>query len=564
MDAVGQPHPGTPQPAAPARPEPTSRRRRKVLLAALLCALILFVPIPGPQRAVGNLLVDGYRQLIGYPIVGVLIRLGWQAELDDRYAAAERYYKLAATIGPIAPGERTPLVAVSYQRLGNLYRQQQRYVEAVPWYRLAISITISLPDPDPRYLAGLRESLSRMLLNMGDGTHQAMSEAELAVSLREGLGDSQALANTLNLLGNVYLTEREPLLAKTVLQRAVDLYDADPDTDELDLAPVLNNLGIAQESLGEFDQAKTSFQRSLEFRQSGLGPDHPDVAKVLNNLGTLARRQNDNVTAKPLFEQALAIYNRHPQARNPDVADTIGNLGRIAFDDGRYAEAEAFARQALGAREQARPNDPSIFGDLATLGIVLQASGRPAEALPLYERAASLAQRMPGRSPFTYADRLDAEASAYLDLDQPELAEPLLTQALGIAGPAANNLLTVRIRVHTGSVHRRAGRYALAEQMLQESLAWMRAHQPLETRQIADAGLELGLLYVDQARFTEAEAMFNEILAIQTSMFGPEHPQLSTTYADFAQLYAATGRPAEAAENEQHAQSLRRGLAPTS
>jgi tetratricopeptide (TPR) repeat protein len=444
----------------------------------------LLLPIPGSQRAVGSLLAEGYRQVIGYPIVAVLIRFGWQAEIDKKYAEAERYYTLAVTVGPIAPGEGTPVVGLGFERLGNLYRRQQRYVEAVPWYRLAILTANSQPDPNPGYLAGLRESLSTTLTNAGDGTRGAMAEAQQAVSLREGLGDNQALANTLNLLGNAYLTQGEPMLAKAALQRAVDLYDADPDTDDLDLAPALNNLGIAHEDLGEYDSAKTSFQRSLEIRQSELGPDHPDVAKVLNNLGALARRQNDNVTARSLFEQALAIYNRHPQARNRDVANTIGNLGRIAFADGRYADAEAHGRQALAMRQQADPNDPSTFGDLVTLGMVLQASGRPQEALPIYQRAVSVAQRMPGRSPVAFAYRLDAEASAYLDMDQPDLAEPLLIEALSVVGAEANNLLTVRIRVHTASVHRRAGRYALAEQMLQESLAWVRAYGPLPQREI--------------------------------------------------------------------------------
>jgi len=481
--------------------------------------VIPLVPIPGSQHVVGGLLVEAYRQVIGYPVVGGLIRLGWQAEIDHKYAEAERDYTLALTVGAIAPGEGTPLIGLGYERLGNLYRLQQRYVEAVPWYRRAISIASIQPDLNRSYLAGLRESLSRTLMNAGDVTG-ATQEARFAAALREGLRDDQALANTLNLLGNDYLVERAPEYAKPVLQRAVDLYDADPDTDDLELAAALNNLGIAQEGLDEYDGAKTSFQRSLQIRESELGPDHPEVAKMLNNLGTLANRQHDRVTARSLFEQALAIYNRYPQAQNPNVADTFSNLANIAFVDGRYADAEALDRQALATREQASPSDPFIDGDLVTLGAILQASGRPEEALPLHQRAVSLDEpRLPLVG--TVADRLDREASGYLDLDQPEMAEPLLIRALGIAGPQMSNLLAVRIRVDTASVHRRAGRYALAEQMLEESLAWARAHYPPDTPEIADASLELGLVYLDQARFAEAEMVFNQVLAMQISTLAP-------------------------------------------
>src|SRR6266851_4956861 len=97
MDDVAQSQPGAPEPAAPARPEHRSRTRRKLLLASLLCVVIPLVPIPGSQHVVGGLLVEAYRQVIGYPVVGGLIRLGWQAEIDHKYAQAERDYTLALT-----------------------------------------------------------------------------------------------------------------------------------------------------------------------------------------------------------------------------------------------------------------------------------------------------------------------------------------------------------------------------------------------------------------------------------------------------------------------------------
>ena len=67
-----------------------------------------------------------------------------------------------------------------------------------------------------------------------------------------------------------------------------------------------------------------------------------------------------------------------------------------------------------------------------------------------------------------------------------------------------------------------------------------------------------------EARFAEAETVFNQVLAVQISTLGPEHPSLSSTYADFGRLYAATGRAAEAAVNAEHGQRLHRGLPQTS
>ena len=85
-------------------------------------------------------------------------------------------------------------------------------------------------------------------------------------------------------------------------------------------------------------------------------------------------------------DAAMAAYRRALAGR-PDLADALNNLGRLHHDRDQLGDAESLYRLAICAA-------PSSYGGVAlywfNLGVVLEDTGRNAEATGCYERAIGL------------------------------------------------------------------------------------------------------------------------------------------------------------------------------
>ena len=103
----------------------------------------------------------------------------------------------------------------------------------------------------------------------------------------------------------------------------------------------------------------------------------PRSAKVRINLGSVLTEEGDWRAAEEQYRAALAV--------SPGYIPALNGLGHSLIQQRRYAEAEAAFREVL----ERSPEEPRET--LVRLGNLLLEIGRPAEALPLFERAVSLA-----------------------------------------------------------------------------------------------------------------------------------------------------------------------------
>lgn len=85
-------------------------------------------------------------------------------------------------------------------------------------------------------------------------------------------------------------------------------------------------------------------------------------------------------------DAAMAAYCRALAGR-PDLADALNNLGRLHHDRDQLGEAESLYRLALCAAAAAQGGVALYWFNL---GVVVEDSGRNAEAIGCYERAIGL------------------------------------------------------------------------------------------------------------------------------------------------------------------------------
>jgi uncharacterized protein HemY len=116
-----------------------------------------------------------------------------------------------------------------------------------------------------------------------------------------------------------------------------------------------------------------------------------DVATVLNNLGMLARERQDYDAAERYFRQALDLAQKIDNKEHQE--NFFGNLGELALEREQWAEARRWFEQALAlAREIGRQD--SVASDLYGLARAWEAEGRADLTLPLAQEALKIYERL--------------------------------------------------------------------------------------------------------------------------------------------------------------------------
>jgi tetratricopeptide (TPR) repeat protein/tRNA A-37 threonylcarbamoyl transferase component Bud32 len=228
---------------------------------------------------------------------------------------------------------------------------------------------------------GHRETLARAQVREDAGHYESGLELVAAV-----LADEAALVH-------------EPLLAEAYLHKgSLEMYTVPAEgARSLDRAlwaalatghaPVaaqasskrifMHGVYLAQQDRVTADLPMTM---ALNRRVSG---DVELYAEYLNNIGVVHSRQGDYPEARRRLEEARDLRAAHDHPQNWRSIATINNLGRVAMAERRYTEALELVRDSIDADQVLGPLYARRTTHELVLVCVLQAVGRPREALAL-------------------------------------------------------------------------------------------------------------------------------------------------------------------------------------
>jgi tetratricopeptide (TPR) repeat protein len=120
--------------------------------------------------------------------------------------------------------------------------------------------------------------------------------------------------------------------------------------------------------------------------------------------------------------------------------------GVNAYKQGRYAEAEQWLREAVKEAEAVKPQALRLARSLNDLGVIYYAQDKHAEAVPLYERALAIQEKILGREHPLVALTLYNLAALYHAQGKYYKAEPLYERSLAIRektlGPEHPDVMT--------------------------------------------------------------------------------------------------------------------------
>ena len=122
-------------------------------------------------------------------------------------------------------------------------------------------------------------------------------------------------------------------------------------------------LAHLRQTEGCYDEAEGLYRRALEAAEMVLRPGDLDLAALLNGLGVLHKYQGRYDEAEAVYGRALAIAEAALEPGHPDLATLYHNLGGLEHARGRAADGEPWARLSVEVRQTALGPEGLFRGD---------------------------------------------------------------------------------------------------------------------------------------------------------------------------------------------------------
>jgi tetratricopeptide (TPR) repeat protein len=244
--------------------------------------------------------------------------------------------------------------------------------------------------------------------------------------------------------------EAEGLLLEAAAH-ARSAHEADPADRRatIDLAHVLDELGVLYKFSGDRSASEVAYAGALELLIAVGGQDHPDVATIEHNLGGLAHAHGDGATAEHHARRAVELHERSLGADHLATVLDRSALAAILEQQGATAEAETLLRDCADRLERTLGRDHHEVGVVCNnLAAIVQRDGRWEEAAELYQRAITIKERASGPASPSLAVTLNNLATMQRRRGHMADAAASYTRALDIlvtsAGPDHPHVAVIR------------------------------------------------------------------------------------------------------------------------
>jgi CHAT domain-containing protein/Tfp pilus assembly protein PilF len=207
-------------------------------------------------------------------------------------------------------------------------------------------------------------------------------------------------------------------------------------------------------------------------------------------------------------------------------------------------------------------NDPALHEarKLYQGALKLRDADKYDEAIPLFERALEIRERILGPDHRDVADVLNSLAILYYYKGDYMRAEPLCQRALSIRekalGPWHPDVASSLRDLAFICVDR--GDYARAELLCERALTIKERELGPEHPELASYLHNLALFCQTQRNYVKAEPLFRRALAIREKTPGPEHPDVAQTLHNLANIYRDKGDYAKAKPLYERSLSIRK------
>ncbi|MBX9621941.1 MAG: tetratricopeptide repeat protein [Alphaproteobacteria bacterium] len=302
-------------------------------------------------------------------------------------------------------------------------------------------------------------------------------------------------AHTLTYLGVSYRELGNFEYARTLFEKAREIYKNTPSRNVLEIAKVSAFLGYMYKNLGDYQQAKSLFEESLLIYTKQFSSPHIKIAWIVACLGIINRSLGDYKESLKLLEHSLMLYKQHVPGNHCRIAWVVTHLGITHRKIGNYEKAKYLFKEGNAIlKSNFSDNHQWAAWPLIHLGITYGESGDYEEAKNILEQNLILYQNLYG----------------------------------------SNNIKNFWILGHLGNIYRKLGNLEKAKNIFKECLEVYETNYDRKYLKNARILRYLGKVYFNENSLAKAEEFLQKALHVFQKN---KHPDICLAFEDLAELY---------------------------
>ena len=167
----------------------------------------------------------------------------------------------------------------------------------------------------------------------------------------------------------------------------------DDDPRSIDFAQTMAELYLDR---GRPDDAEPLLRTALAAAERVLGADHPVTITCLSDMGWVYRARKEYAASEPYYREVLVRRKRVLGPTHPYTMRATWQVGRALVQQGRFAEGEALAREAIEIGRRSPPGNDNLADARYWLGMALTGQGKRAQAEAALREAVDFQAKNPG------------------------------------------------------------------------------------------------------------------------------------------------------------------------
>ncbi len=377
---------------------------------------------------------------------------------------------------PAIFGLSAPIAAPSVERQARSQYTSGQFAEAATLFQQAAQAYKAAGEPIRQALSLSNLSLSYQQLGQWKQAQQAIADSLALVQANDKNPGSLALAQALDIQGDLYLAQgqAEPALRSWETATALYTQQGKPDrakASQNNQAQALQRMGLSRRAIALLDKVLNLQQRSTANPQQlqtllQSVPASPETATALRILGESLQMTGNSSQARTVLERSLAIAT--PLQLSDAIALAQLSLGNTARAQSDPSSALKYYQQVASAspnlKVQAQVNQLSLLADTnqeAAMQVLLPQVQQQIEALPpsrtAIEARINLAQTMLAKS-----NAIEKQASLRIA----QLLATAVQQAKDLGDPRTQSYALGTL----GSVYEQTQQWLEAEKLTQQAL----------------------------------------------------------------------------------------------